>query len=463
MRARATLSTLTLAMTTVMLVACSTPTVPPAAPTGPVDPYYPTSGNSGYDAQRYELKITYDPGSGVLTGESIMRAVSTETLRSFALDLHGLTLDSVTVDTVETTTTRDESKLTITPGTPITSGQGFTVVSRYHGVPTPYGDHDDADGFLRVEDGATAIGEPLSASTWFPVNDHPRDKATYAFAITVPNGGVAVANGAPQGSESLGGRTTWRYEENSPMASYLATMIVGDFDLKITTHKDIPLVLAVHRRNDERSTLMGQLERTGPIIDVLSGMFGPYPFTSAGGVVPSPELHHDALENQTRPIYSEGPPSESLMVHELAHQWFGNSVSVTSWQDMWLNEGFATYAEWLYTERTGGQSADETFRQTLDRAKETFWTVTPGNPGKNNLFHKAVYTRGAMTLHALRRTVGDDTFFKILQEWATRYKNGNATTDQLRELSTTLSGKQLDDLFRGWLHQPGKPPAAVMP
>jgi aminopeptidase N len=423
------------------------------------DSYYPELGNAGYDAQHYDLSLRYDPSSGELAGQATMRAMSTQRLASFNLDLHGMTVDGVSVDGKEAGQSRSDAELTVTPAEPVAHRTLFTVVTRYHGTPQKFGRRSESEGFLRTEDGASVIGEPRSASSWFPANDHPKNKATYSFAITVPDSVVAITNGVPKGKNSRDGWTTWNYVETSPMASYLATMNVGDFEVKTTEHNGLPVVLAVHkgRSEEHRAKMMAQLEKTGQFIDFLSEKFGPYPFSSSGGVVTSPDVEHDALENQTRPIYSERRLDDTLMIHELAHQWFGNSVSLANWKDIWLNEGFATYAEWMYAEKTGVRDTDEAFRKLYGKDNNSLWDVPPGDPGNERLFDESVYSRGAMTLHALRRTVGDDTFLKIIREWVAKYKDSNATTKDFISLANSISGRSLDDMLNSWLFSSGRP------
>jgi len=205
------------------------------------------------------------------------------------------------------------------------------------------------------------------------------------------------------------------------------------------------------------------LARQPEIIGFLSGLFGPYPFSAAGGIVDDTEDLGFALENQTRPVYAKGffriPESgASVVVHELAHQWVGDSLAVAAWQHIWLNEGFATYAEWLWSEREGLATAQQIFDNLAGiPADAPFWTLTIGDPGPDALFDGAVYDRGAMTLHALRLQVGDDDFFRILRRWTGSQAGGHVTTAEFTDLAERISGAQLDALFTTWLFTPAKP------
>ncbi len=451
----------------------STPTATPPQSAGPFGPgadglgdrYYPKAGNGGYDVANYDLDITYDPATKELTGVATITATATANLTRFNLDFTGLKTESVTVDGASATVEQGtDGELMVTPAANIASGTAFTTVVSYGGVPGGFTDPQLGEtGFLTTADGAIAIGEPEVASTWFPVNDHPRDKATYTIKLSAPNAVSALSNGVLQGKQasSRPGFTTWTWRTTAPMAPYLATMVVGNYRVKESTHDGMPVVLAVH--TSLGPAVDAELARTPEAIDFLETKFGPYPFDALGGIVINEPRVGFALENQTRPIYSSGFFSSGrdgswVIVHELAHQWFGDSVSVNEWNEIWLNEGFATYAEWLWQEHRGTSTAQRIFDQNYSNASSGIWSVPPGAPGKERLFSQSVYVRGGLTLHALRVTVGDDDFFKILQDWSAQKRNGNATTAEFIALSEQVSGEQLDQLFNDWLYGSTRPP-----
>ena len=425
------------------------------------DSYFPKAGNGGYDVDSYDLDLRYEPKTDTLTGTATITAVATANLSSLNLDLTGLTVESATVGGTKAKTAHEGDELVVTPAAGVARGTRFVVEIRYGGVPKPYQEPGLGEiGFLHTDDGAVAIGEPQSAAAWFPVNDHPRDKATYTISIEAPDGLAALSNGALRDKESAGGWTTWTWMESKPMAPYLATMVVGRYRVKESTHDGKPVVIAVD------SSLSGavdtQMARTTEVVDYLESKFGPYPFDAIGGIVIDDKRIRFALENQTRPIYSwaffqPGEDATWVIVHELAHQWYGDSVAVNDWKEIWLNEGFASYAEWLWEEDQGDQPARQTFDSFYSQADSEMWEVPPGDPGKDDLFHGSVYTRGAMTLHALRVTVGDDAFFRILKAWAAEKANGNATTPEFIALAERISGKQLDTLFQDWLYGTERP------
>ncbi|WP_328342996.1 M1 family metallopeptidase [Micromonospora sp. NBC_00421] len=444
------------------------PTTSPTlgATTGPAgvgDPYFPTAGNSGYDVDRYALKVRYDPATDELRGTTTVRATATAGLPLFHLDLAGLTVRRVTVDGTPARHAREGAELVITPATPVRAGAVFTVEVDYDGRPVPLRNETIGEGgWLHTADGAVALGQPESASTWFPVNDHPSDKATYDFEITVPKGLVAVANGVPKGQRpAAGGGTTWRWSEDAPMASYLSTVVIGKYRTTTGEHRGRPVFSAV-ASTLPRGAADESIARTLEVADHLESVFGPYPFGAYGGVVVDDPRIRYALETQSRPVYSASffrtGENTGVVAHELAHQWFGDSVSLARWEDIWLNEGLATYTEWLWAEHQGRDTAQAAFDTRYASSSDQVWRVPPGAPGVANLFSDSVYQRGGMTVHALRVTVGDDAFFRILRTWVAEKRNDNATTAEFVATAERVSGQQLDDLFAAWLHGTERPP-----
>jgi aminopeptidase N len=335
---------------------------------------------------------------------------------------------------------------------------------------------DIRTGFMATPDGANVIGQPEVAAGWFPVNDHPIDKASYSFDVTVPDGYEVVANGFLRDRDRRGGWTTWEWVAREPMASYLATIDIGFWDFhRWRTGSGIPVLDAVDSAltGGLREAIDASLARQGEILDLLSGFFGPYPFSTVGAIVDNQDDLFFALETQTRPVYSklfwldpEGNPTNGdfVVVHELAHQWFGDAVAIARWRDLWLNEGFATYAEWLWEEYEGRGTPQEIFQASYDAipADDPFWAVVIGDPGVDLLFDNAVYVRGAMTLQALRNEVGDDAFWAIVRGWVETKSSGNATTEEFIGYAEEVSGQELDDLFQTWLYTPQKPPPSAL-
>jgi aminopeptidase N len=290
------------------------------------------------------------------------------------------------------------------------------------------------------------------------VNDHPRDKAAYDIDLEVPNGLEAIANGRLQGKTRSGRWTTWHWQQLDPMASYLAVAAIGQFELRRgTTPRGLPVIDAIDPDVGRRADFA--LSRQKEVLQFLVRQFGPYPFDAVGAIIDDPI--GAALETQTRPIYDPGFFSPRggawILVHELAHQWFGNHVAVDLWKHIWLNEGFATYAEWLWYARHGTPSR-QLFRSVCRiPADDPFWGVRIGNPGVRNLFHDAVYVRGAATLHALRRAVGHGDFFQILRRWTRGNRGGTGSTAEFVAVAEQTSGRELSNLFDRWLFRTARP------
>jgi aminopeptidase N len=439
---------------------------PTAGALGAGDPYFPTYGNGGYDVQHYDLAIRYAPARDLLRGTATIEALATQDLSCFSLDLKGLKVRSVEVDGVAAERSRTAQDLKITPAQPLSDGAAFTVEVRYRGVPRAFVIPGTTlvSGFLRTSDGFIVAGEPESAATWFPVNDHPTDPATYTFRVTVPAGLQVVANGIREGVTSVGDRKTHVWQAHEPMASYLATVNVGDFRLRFDeTETGVPVIDAVHRDLGHR--VDDPLARQPAILSFLESQFGPYPFESVGAIVTNARKLGFALETQTRPIYppSYFPGGVPVVVHELAHQWFGDLVAVDRWQHIWLNEGFASYAEWLWSKHIGRATPQQRFEGlfTIPR-DDPFWSIVIGDPGPDDLFHDAVYSRGAMTLQALRNEVGNVAFFATLRAWIQTNAFGTGTTQEFIALAELESGQQLDELFDVWLFTPRRPPASAV-
>jgi hypothetical protein len=644
----------------------------PGAP-GIGDPYFPLDGNGGYDVQRYLLSFRYEPANDTLTGVERIRATATQNLSSFNLDLVGLHVRAIRVDGQPATWSRNGHELTITPRRGLPAHTHYETVIVYDGVPQTIGSSQTGfSGFIHTDDGTLVAGQPHGAATWFAVNDHPLDKASYTFQIVVPAGLEAIANGELVSSRTRGGYTTWIWDAKEPMASYLTTATIGQFDVHAyrsdairywdaidpdlfigaaprtgsqfalsqaanlsykrlahtidvpasggkmsfwvtrdtehnwdfmfveahtlgaddwTTLPDLnghsspdtgfvcPFWLQLHQFLSHYETDNGdgtcsptgssgtwsaasgasagyeqwsvdlssyagkQIEvsiayasddviqhsgvfvddvtvpggagstsfeadgdtldgwtvpgapagsapnpndwivgtaavtpsigrivraafaRQPEIVDFLSGIYGRYPFSAAGGIVDDLQGLGFALETQTRPVYSldffsdlGNTMPESVIVHELAHQWAGDDVALAAWQNIWLNEGFATYSEWLWSEHEGGPTAQQYFDFFASiPAGAAFWALKIGDPGPDRLFDGPVYDRGAATLHALRLRVGDETFFRILKAWIRLKGGGNATIPEFIALSQRLSHEDLGAFFDEWLFTADKP------
>lgn len=457
---------------------------PTPGDTGLGDSLYPTLGNGGYDVEQYTLNLLVPVTENTITGETQIDAVATQALSAFNLELFGLNVDGITVNGEAAAFERAEGELTITPATPLENGDAFTVIVEYSGTPNAISSESLGGAMLgwNYNGGESYVaGEPVSASTWFPVNDHPLDKALYTMNITVPTGYEVAANGVLEETVENGDDTaTYTFEVRQPMASYLTTVNVNDFALLTETTEG---GVAIRNYVPAEYDALGEraFAQQGEMVDFFSSVFGDYPFDIYGAVVVEASLGF-ALETQTLSIFGQDVllgGGELIIAHELAHQWFGDSVSVADWRDIWLNEGFATYASWLWFEYSEGpETLDQFVRDEYAVMSGSYFInqgiggaqlqqilnsfVPPGSPTEDNLFNGSIYGRGALTLHALRVAIGDETFFEILRTYYAAYAYGNATTADFIQIANTVSERNLAKFFNDWLYATRIPPIPQM-
>lgn len=438
------------------------------------EPLDSTLGNPGYDVGRYEIDLAFDPASSWLDATVTLRATATARLSFVNVDFVGFDVQAVTVDGEPAAFARTERDMTIRPRTAIAAGRTFELAVRYRGQPKPF--HSDAGvpvglGWNVSTTGTSyVVSEPDGARSWFPCNDVPSDRATYTFRLTVPDGLVAAANGVLEGRATAGhGRTTWTWQMDRPMATYLATVIVGRYRIEddgpasvtagVPIRNLLPVDASPAPSPDPQSTTWNLppgtydargLALQGEMIAFYSRYLGPFPYPTYGiAYVPGAI---GALEAQTLTV--SGTTDQSVLAHELAHQWLGDAVSLAHWGDIWLNEGFATYMEWLWEEHRGESLAgNAALGYDLVRG-----LPPPGNPPLDDLFNESVYVRGGLTLYALRARIGDAAFFATLRAWADRYAGRPATTADFISLAEGASGADLTGFFDAWLYAADMPP-----
>lgn len=464
LRSRAATGALATAVAGVLLSTSASAAPGPGAP-GIGDPYYPNAGNGGYDVEHYDIRLTYQPGADKLSSTTTILATSTQELSRFNLDF-ALKTSSVRVNNAPARFRKTgDAELEVTPAAPVPEGRPMTIVVRYADVPSTV-QAGGITAWKKTADGALAVDEPQIAAWWYPSNDHPLDKASYDVSAEVPDDVSALSNGTLLRKEKLRpGWTRWNWRSVHPQATYLAMLAVGDFEVReASTPGGQPFVTGYSRLLEPATARAAKasVERTPEVTDALAEHLGPYPFEAQGGVV-HPELGF-ALETQTRPVYDKkyferGSTNTYVVAHEVAHQWFGDSVSLGGWRNIWLNEGFASYSEYLWSEYLGEGSAAELAQYIYDSTppEDELWQVPPGDPGPDNQFHPAVYDRGALAVQALRTEVGDRAFFRILRTWLSERAGGAGTIEDFIGLAERISGTPLDGLFRTWLFTKGKP------
>ncbi|NHC22728.1 M1 family metallopeptidase [Nocardioides sp. IC4_145] len=433
------------------------------------DPYFPRDGNGGIDVRRYDVDVSYDFARGRLSGTTRLTLRPTQALSRFNLDLL-LPVEDVRVDGRRAGWTRpDRHELRIRPARPLAAGEVVTVLVRYAGRPARFG-YAGERNWLADGGEVVAMNQPHMAPWWFPANDHPRDKAVMDVAVTVPAAKQVVGNGRLV-SRTVHGRTaTTRWRAAEPMAPYLAFFAAGPFEVDRGTdraatpgERDLPWYVAVSRRIPEpdRSRSMDLMRRTPAIVRWTERQVGDYPFGSTGGLTTSLDPGF-ALENQTRPTYPvmHGDGALATVVHEVAHQWFGDSVSVRGWRDIWVNEGAATFLEARYAETHGGVPAQRWMERTHAAlaGSEEFWDLRVDDPGPSRMFAAPVYVRGGMTFQALRQRIGEDDFWQLLRTWVRDRAGRHGSGAQLEALAERVSGEDLDAFFEAWLRAP-RPPA----
>ncbi|MFF1877836.1 M1 family metallopeptidase [Leifsonia sp. NPDC058230] len=418
------------------------------------DPYLPRSGNGGYSVDSYDLDLRYRVATNRLDAKAVIEAHSTQELSSFSLDLVRLRAGKVRVDGARRTRfTQTQTKLIVTPEKPIAEGEAFTVEIEYAGSPAPRRSVWGLVGWEELTDGVIVASQPSGSPTWFPCNDHPSDRASYRIRVSTEEPYTVVANGTLVEHSFVSGRGTWHYECPEPTATYLATVQIGRYTRRrlelpeATVEFDFPRELESRVRAD--------FAPLAEMVGFFSVVFGPYPFEQYRVIVTDDELEIP-LEAQGAAIFGENHVdgeggSERLIAHELAHQWFGNSVGLAGWRHIWLNEGFACYAEWLWSEHAGRESADTLARRYHAGLRALPQDLIVSDPGAAFMFDDRIYKRGALTVHALRLTVGEDAFFSLLRAWTDQNRFGVVTTDDFRAFVAEQTGTDLGALFTAWL------------
>ena len=412
--------------------------------------YLPGHGDEGYHAEHYDLRLDYKIVPNRLSAHARITAVALTGLSRFTLDLAGFKVGGVRVNGRNAKFTRRGHRLAVKPDRALAEGTRFTVEIRYSGNPRPVSGRWGDIGWDELTDGALVASQPIGAPSWFPCNDRPADKASYTVTVTTSSAYTVLVTGDLVSRQPSASSTTWVFERREPTATYLMSVQIGRYGELALESPVRQRIAAPHRLRDAVAHDFG---RQPEMMACFQRLFGPYPFGEYVVVVTDDELE-DPIEAQGMAIFGAnhvdgGRGFERLVAHELAHQWFGNSLTIAQWQHIWLNEGFATYAEWLWSQESGGPGVAALARDWSARAAKGAFAI--GDPGEAGLFDERVYKRGALTLHALRAEIGDEKFFPLLRSWAGARAHGIVTTADFIAHAESYADGSLRDFFVEWL------------
>jgi len=422
-----------------------------------IDEYLPKNGDLGYQVSLYELDLEYKVSINRLSGLATITAVTLNELEELAFDLStALTVSKVSVNGKRAAHfSCSAGKLRIRLAAKLATGAALSIIVHYGGSPKPLRSLWGDVGFEELSDGVLVAGQPNGAASWFPCNDHPSAKAAFRIRVSAESRYRVVANGKLISRRARASQTVWTYEQPEPTSTYLATLQIGVYEMERLARTPVPIQAALPARL--RSDFERSFARQPEMMELFIELFGPYPLANAYTVVVTDDVLDIPLEAQGISIFGANHcdgtrASERLIAHELAHQWFGNSVTARQWRDIWLHEGFACYAEWLWSEHSGGSSADALARRYHALLRHEPQDLLLADPGPRRMFDDRVYKRGALTLHALRGRLGDQKFSALLKDWTNRYHHGTVVTEDFTRLAASYTDESLQPLWDAWLY-----------
>ncbi|MFJ4890622.1 M1 family metallopeptidase [Streptomyces sp. NPDC088788] len=428
------------------------------------DPYFPANGDPRYRVHRYELALDYRPAPNRLSGTARLNAIAGRSaLAEFQLNLADFRIGRIRVDGKAAHYTHRGGRLRIRPPKPVRAGAAFTVEVQWSGNPRPVSSPWGGIGWEELEDGALVASQPVGSPSWYPCNDRPADKAAYQISITTPSAYAVVAGGRLLTRTTKASTTTWVYEQSAPTSSYLVGLSIGKYQ---TVLLGDPGLVGVPQSGHLPAGLLPEFSRDfarqPAMMELFQDLFGPYPFGEYAVVVTEEELDVP-VEAQGLSLFGANHVdgargSERLIAHELAHQWFGNSVSIADWRHIWLNEGLAKYAEWLWSERSGGRTAHRLASAAHRKLSALPQDLLLSDPGRKLMFDDRLYERGGLAVHAIRCALGDDAFFRMLRGWTVLHRSGVVTTSVFTTHVARHTAEPLDDLFTAWLYETALPP-----
>lgn len=394
-----------------------------------VDNYTRNYGSADYTVEHYDLQLKIKLSSNLLEGTAVLQILALAPLDTVALNLTGLRITKALCNGRRLSTRKRGPQQLVKLPAALAAGERAELLIRYTGNPRAHNGLWGEIGWEELTDGVLVAGQPTGASTWFPCNDHPRHKSTYRFEVTTDAGYMAVCNGRFVDLLRSASRHTWIYEQREPMASYLATVQIGRY-------QELPLDdsgnLLAYAAPGLALRVRGAFSRQQDMAELFERCFGPYPFAQYKVVVADDELEIP-LEAQGLSIFGTNHLSmeweaQRLIAHEFSHQWFGNSLTLSSWKDIWLHEGFACFAEWLYSEASGSLDlharAIEAWELLVAQAQD----ILVADPGAQDMFDDRVYKRGALTLYVLHQLLGADRFFSMMRAWTQQNQHSHVST-----------------------------------
>lgn len=430
------------------------------------DPYVPGHGDAAYGVDLYDLTLTYQPSSNRLQGEATLTVTTLHDTDRLRIDLHHLAVRGVTVTGAALARySHRGGHLNVIFRETVPVGTLVAVTVRYAGNPKGIRLRHLGDaGWEELEDGVIVASQPHGAPSWFPCNDRADDKARYAVSFAAPAGYAVAFSGETVSAKRAGASVTWTFRQTAPMAPYLASLQMGRYVQTrlyggpaghgpITVH---------HPPGLDKDAFAQSFGRQPAMMRCFEERFGTYPFAGYRVVV-TDDVLEIPLESQALSTFGRNHCSPDweqvrLVAHEMAHQWFGNAVTVRQWRDIWLHEGFACYAEWLYSEASGAWTTDQWAVHHHALLSELPEDLLLGDPGRELMFDDRVYKRGALTLHALRRTVGDAAFFRVLSSWVAEHAGASVTTADFMGHAERVTGVALAELLDTWVYALPLPP-----
>jgi aminopeptidase N len=425
------------------------------------DKIYPKHGSPAVDVLHYDLKLAWQPSTKTLTGTATLRIRPTADASQITLDFKPYALDDVDLNGTAVEGAKVTAEKLIVPAT-VKTDEPVTLTVSYHGKPatTPMPSHrSDVEPLgltVTKEGGLWTMQEPFGAFTWYPANDQPSDKALYDIAVTVPTGWSAIAAGTPAGQTG----STFRYHSADPMASYLQTLAVGKYKKLVAKGPNgLPLAYWYRPGTDER--LLPSMKKSPSFISFLEKRFGKFPFPTGGIVIVDSASGMETQQMITmggKPLKFKAANFEVDLLHEYAHQWFGDSVTTSTWTDLWLNEGWATYVQFLY-EQERDHFSDAALESYLRKADADLRAELgpPGSPQAANFAESNVYLCPAAMLKELNDALGDAKFFALGRAWVQTQKNTQQDRASFIAFVNKQTGKDFTKLINNWLSAKSTP------